>query len=137
MSEIRLSLKVAVGLGSSRRVIAGSAIIAMISFFYIFSAGSFFQINSYPLENRVTHNLTFESYVNSKSWDYFIIISGMTAWLTEFERDAAICSSCGARCDCRTEWIHTTLLFHSRYSHTHLRPCSHIAFSLRQVAREN
>ena len=55
--------------------------LALASFFYIYTIGSYFKINIYILQNRVTYNTFFDFYIISKYADHVIIISTIVAWL--------------------------------------------------------
>jgi hypothetical protein len=71
----------ALGQGASNLSIITSAIFALISFFYIFTIGSFFKTSVYVLQNRVIYNTFFDIYVINRYTDHIIIASGMTLWL--------------------------------------------------------
>jgi hypothetical protein len=69
------------GQGASKITIVICAIIALTSFFYIYTAGSYFKVGIYPLENRVTNIIFFDRYVISKYVDHLIIAFGIIVWI--------------------------------------------------------
>ena len=66
-------LKRILGSGSSYQSIITSSAIATISFFYIYTLGSFFKIAIYPFQNRVTNLVFFDNFVITKNVDHIII----------------------------------------------------------------
>ena len=52
----------------------------IISFFYIFWAGSFFEADIFPFENRVTYSTTFNIHIFEKYLDTIVIILLTTLW---------------------------------------------------------
>src|SRR5919199_5307445 len=68
------------GQGTSRLSIAGSAILALISFFYIYTVGSYFKVNIYILQNRVTYYQFFDMYIFGRYIDHIIITCGIILW---------------------------------------------------------
>src|SRR6267143_6203901 len=58
-----------------------SVIFVVILFFYIFSVGSYFQVDVSPLENRFNHHQSFLTYILDKHIDQLIIVSGTASWL--------------------------------------------------------
>ena len=58
-----------------------SAITALISLFYLYKIGSFFQVPIFPLINRVTYTKNFNFSVIDGNFDYIIIISLFLLWL--------------------------------------------------------
>jgi hypothetical protein len=69
------------GLNRSPVSIITSAILASISFFYIYTLASYFKVNMSVLHNRFTYDELFNSYVFSKYIDNLIILSGVYVWL--------------------------------------------------------
>jgi hypothetical protein len=61
--------------------IATNSIFADIQFFYIYTVSSFFKISVYPLQNRVTDNTLFDSYIVSRNFDHILIASATILWL--------------------------------------------------------
>ncbi|HXX06304.1 MAG TPA: hypothetical protein VEJ68_05755 [Candidatus Bathyarchaeia archaeon] len=61
--------------------IISSAIFVVILFFYVFSIGSYFQIDIAPLENRVNHHQPFFTYIFGKYVDELVIVCGTASWL--------------------------------------------------------
>jgi hypothetical protein len=72
----------ALGKGASNIAIIASAAIALISFFYIYTVGSYLKINTYILENRIIYTKLFDNYIISKNVDHIIISFGMVLWLS-------------------------------------------------------
>jgi len=72
----------ALGKGASNIAIIASAAIALISFFYIYTVGSYLKINTYILENRIIYTKLFDNYIISKNVDHIIISFGMILWLS-------------------------------------------------------
>lgn len=70
------------GKDQSRLSIINSAVIAIISFFYIYTVGSYLKVNIYPLEHRVIYFTFFDIYIINRYFDHIIIISGVALWLT-------------------------------------------------------
>ena len=68
------------GQGTSRLSITGSAILALISFFYIYTVGSYFKVNIYILQNRVTYYQFFDMYIFGRYIDHIIITCGIILW---------------------------------------------------------
>jgi hypothetical protein len=77
------------GQGNSYMSIMTSAILSFISFFYLFTLGSFFKVNLYSLENRVTYSTFFDVYIINKYFDQIIIASGTILWLALSTRGKA------------------------------------------------
>jgi hypothetical protein len=69
------------GYGISSVSVATSALFALTSFFYIYTAGSHFKIGTYILQNRITYATFFDFYIINKPIDQLIIISGIAFWL--------------------------------------------------------
>lgn len=70
------------GKDQDRLSIINSAVIAIISFFYIYTVGSYFKLNIYPLEHRVVYSTFFDIYIINRYLDHIIIISGVALWIT-------------------------------------------------------
>ena len=68
------------GQGASHLSIISSAILTLISFFYIYTVGSYFKVNIYVLQNRVTYYQFFDIYIFGKYIDHLIIASGIVIW---------------------------------------------------------
>jgi hypothetical protein len=71
----------ALGRGNSSLSIISSAALALTSFFYIYTLGTYFRVNIYILQNRVTYHTFFDFYVIDKYADHIIIVSGIVLWL--------------------------------------------------------
>jgi hypothetical protein len=70
------------GKGTSPISIISSAIIVFISFFYVFTVGSFFNVPIYFLHNRLVSKLYFtDYYIINKYIDHTLIIFGTVLWL--------------------------------------------------------
>jgi hypothetical protein len=61
--------------------IISSVLLVFLSFFYIFTISSHFQIDVFQLENRVTSDSTFDVYVIDKNIDQIILLLGTILWL--------------------------------------------------------
>jgi hypothetical protein len=70
-----------IGLQRSPRLIISSSVLSLVSFFYIYTIGSYFKVSVYILQNRVTYNTFFGEHIISRDIDYTIIISGTILWL--------------------------------------------------------
>ena len=68
------------GYGNSIPSIISSAILAIVSFFYIYTAGSFFRINIYILHNRISYNTYFDFFIINRYTDNIIIATGIILW---------------------------------------------------------
>jgi hypothetical protein len=68
------------GYGNSIRSIISSAILALVSFFYIYTAGSFFRINIHILQNRTSYNTYFDFFIINRHTDHIIIATGIILW---------------------------------------------------------
>ena len=77
------------GQGTSHLSITGSAILALISFFYIYTVGSYFKVNIYILQNRVTYYQFFDMYIFGRYIDHIIITCGIILWFVLFIRGKA------------------------------------------------
>ncbi len=71
----------ALGQGNTRLSIITSAALALVSFFYIYTLGSYFKISIYILQNRVIYDTFFNFYIINKYADHLIIVSGTVLWL--------------------------------------------------------
>jgi hypothetical protein len=71
----------ALGKGNSNLSIITSAILALISFFYIYTVSSYFKVGMYFLENRVIYDTHFDTYIINKYVDNIIIATGIVLWL--------------------------------------------------------
>jgi len=69
------------GYGYSRKAVISSVILALVIFFYIYSAGSHFGIEVDPLNHRYNYQITFSNYVIDKQSDQAIVAFGTVAWL--------------------------------------------------------
>ena len=70
------------GKGAPRLSILTSAVLALISLFYIYTVGSFFKFITYTFEHRITYYTFFDVYIINKYVDHIIIASGIVLWLT-------------------------------------------------------
>lgn len=68
------------GYGNSIRSIISSAVLALVSFFYIYTAGSFFRINIHILQNRSSYNTYFDFFIINRHTDHIIIATGIILW---------------------------------------------------------
>src|SRR5580765_1845485 len=68
------------GYGNSMRTILSSAILALVTIFYIYSVGSFFRVNIYILLHRVSYNTYFDFFIVNRYIDHIIIAAGIIAW---------------------------------------------------------
>jgi hypothetical protein len=68
------------GQGTSHLSIISSAILALISLFYIYTVGSYFNVNIYILQNRVTYYQFFDMYIFGRYIDHIIIACGIALW---------------------------------------------------------
>lgn len=69
-----------IGLQRSPRLIISSFVLSLVSFFYIYTIGSYFKVSVYILQNRVTYYTFFEENIIGRDIDYAIIISGTILW---------------------------------------------------------
>ncbi|MGA8914349.1 MAG: hypothetical protein WB443_16005 [Nitrososphaeraceae archaeon] len=69
------------GNGTSRLSIITSAALALISLFYIYTAGSYLKVTIYPLEHRIIYYTFFDVYIINKQADHLIIAAGIVLWL--------------------------------------------------------
>src|SRR6267378_5163456 len=75
------SITILLGKNSSPLHVISSVIFVVVLFFYIFSVGSYFQVNISPLENRINFLQSFLIYIFNKQIDQLIIICGTASWL--------------------------------------------------------
>ena len=76
-----LSIAKVLGHGNPPALIISCAVLALTLFFYIFTVGSYFHIDVYPLENRATYPAPFDAYVVDRYTDHLIIVLGTILWL--------------------------------------------------------
>ncbi len=69
------------GYGASSISIITSAVLALISFFYVYTLASYLKIDIYFLQNRITYYTFFHNYVINKYSDHLVIVSGIFLWL--------------------------------------------------------
>lgn len=77
-----VSLTRALGFGNSRLTIITSAFLCILLFFYIFSLGSFLNINIFILQNGITYDTFFHFFIVSSQIDHIIIAICFISWLT-------------------------------------------------------
>jgi len=80
MSASYASILRNLGYGNSIQSIMSSAILALVSFFYIYTAGSFFRINIHILQNRISYNTYFDFFIINRHTDHIIIATGIILW---------------------------------------------------------
>src|SRR6476620_2983656 len=80
MSASYVSILRNLGYGNSIQSIMSSAILALVSFFYIYTAGSFFRINIHILQNRISYNTYFDFFIINRHTDHIIIATGIILW---------------------------------------------------------
>ena len=68
------------GYGNSVSSIISSATLALVTFFYMYTVGSFFRINIYILQNRVSYNTYFDFFIINRYIDHIIIATGIILW---------------------------------------------------------
>ena len=72
------------GAGSGKKasfvLIASSVALVLISFFYIYSAASYFKIDVWDMQGRVSYTLFFETFVLNKTIDHLIIALTTSIW---------------------------------------------------------
>ena len=68
------------GYGNSIPTILSSAILALVTIFYIYTVGSFFRVNIYILLHRVSYNTYFDFFIVNRYIDHLIIATGIIAW---------------------------------------------------------
>src|SRR5438445_11340798 len=74
-------IAILLGKNSSPIHVISSVIFVIVLFFYIFSVGSYFQVEISPLENRINYLQPFLIYIFDKQIDQLIIVSGVVTWL--------------------------------------------------------
>ena len=79
-SESYTNIRKIFGYGAPVQTIISSAILALTSFFYIYSIGSFFRVNIYILHNRLSYNTYFDFFIINKHVDHIIIAIGIILW---------------------------------------------------------
>lgn len=67
--------------GYSAQIIISSVLIVLISFFYVFLVGTFFEVGIFPLEERETFHKSFYAYVFNQFVDSLIITISTLAWI--------------------------------------------------------
>jgi hypothetical protein len=75
------------GGGGSRTSILGSAILALMSFFYVYTVGSYLKVDIYFLQDRITYFNFFHNHVVGGYPDDLVIAIGVIIWLTLFLRE--------------------------------------------------
>jgi hypothetical protein len=68
------------GIGRPYVSVVSSLVLALTSFFYVYTISSYFRINVYILDNRVTYIDSFDKYVFNKFIDNIIVEVGVIAW---------------------------------------------------------
>src|SRR6187551_2752683 len=68
------------GYRNSVSSIISSATLALVTFFYMYTVGSFFRINIYILQNRVSYNTYFDFFIINRYIDHIIIATGIILW---------------------------------------------------------
>src|SRR2546427_2400336 len=77
-----ITIETILGKNSSPLYIISSVIFVAILFFYIFSVGSYFQVDTSAFENRVNYHKPFLTYLVGKNIDEIVIVLGTASWLT-------------------------------------------------------
>lgn len=75
------NIKKALGYGCPVPSIISSAILAVVSFFYVYTLASFLKVNIYVLQNRVSYNTYFDFFIINKYVDHILITSGIILWI--------------------------------------------------------
>lgn len=70
-------------------ILSGVAFTACI-FFYLYTIGSFFRIDIYPLVNRVTFYAAFQEHIINQHLDYIIVILATASWFLLSVKNRAI-----------------------------------------------
>lgn len=70
---LRQTIIQALGLGFQRSSVLSAATLALLCFFYVYSAASYLGVRVYPLVDRVTYYSTFGAYVTNEYMDHIII----------------------------------------------------------------
>jgi hypothetical protein len=68
------------GLGNCYSSIIASFILALVSFFYVFTVASYLKVSTFILENRVIYIETFDKYVINQYFDHTLIAVGTVMW---------------------------------------------------------
>jgi len=76
-----MTLRSSFGIGVNPLLITASVLLVFLSFFYLFTISSHFQIDVTHLENRVTSDSKFNIYVIEKNIDHAILLLGTILWL--------------------------------------------------------
>lgn len=74
-------LLVGLGRGSDRAEIITSAIVALMTIFYVYTISSFLKLEVFVLRDRVVYDNPFEQYVIGNYADHIIISVGLLIWL--------------------------------------------------------
>jgi hypothetical protein len=77
-----VSVTKALGYGNSRSSVISSVILCILSFFYIFTLGSFIKSNIFVLQNGITYDTFFDVFVINKSIDHILIAVCLVSWLS-------------------------------------------------------
>lgn len=73
-------IKNILGQEATRLSILSSCALALVSFFYIYTIGSYLKVTVYSLQNRVTYISRFDNYVIDRYTDHIIIVSIIIVW---------------------------------------------------------
>ena len=65
----------------SAQTVVSSVLIVLVSFFYVFSAGTFLEVGIFPFEERATFHKSFHTYVFDQFVDSLIITISTLAWI--------------------------------------------------------
>ena len=88
------------GWGTPKRLILASSILVTLSFFYVFTLGSYVGITVYIFLNRVTYINPFDDYIINKPFDHIIVSCLALLWLILNIRDKKtrllVCATYGA-----------------------------------------
>jgi hypothetical protein len=68
--------------GYSTQTVISSVLIVLVSFFYIFTVGTFLEVGIFPFEERATIHKSFHNYVFNQYVDSLIITISTLAWIT-------------------------------------------------------
>ena len=71
----------ALGQGNPGSFMVASAVLVIISIFYIYTVASFVEANTYPLNGRITLVTSFNVHITNNHIDHVIIASGTLLWL--------------------------------------------------------
>ena len=74
-------LAIGLGKGSTRVEIVTSAILALVTFFYIYTVSSFLKLEVFVIKDRVVYDNPFEQYVVGNYADHIIISVCLLIWL--------------------------------------------------------